>query len=66
MKQAPCKDCENRGCGLHHDECEKYSEYRKEREMVYENRKRELEKKKADKDDNGKAPETSPTKSRKR
>lgn len=66
MKQAPCKKCENRGCGLHHDECEKYSEYRKEREMVYENRKRELEKKKPYPYHNGKTPETSPTKSRKR
>lgn len=66
MKQAPCKDCKNCGCGSHHDECKKYLAYRKEREMVYENRKKELEKKKPYPYHNGKTPETSPTKSRKK
>lgn len=27
MKAAPCKTCENKGCGSYHDECEAYQEY---------------------------------------
>lgn len=34
--RAPCKGCENVGCGKHHDHCEKYMEYRKEHLEMYE------------------------------
>lgn len=29
MKKAPCADCERKGCGSYHDQCEAYQEYKK-------------------------------------
>lgn len=26
--QNPCKDCEKKGCGSYHDQCEKFKEYK--------------------------------------
>ena len=31
MKNAPCKDCPERGCGTKHDTCEAYQEWLAER-----------------------------------
>jgi hypothetical protein len=31
MRQAPCKDCPEKGCGSKHDSCQKYQEWDKER-----------------------------------
>lgn len=28
MILSPCKDCERSGCGVYHDQCEKYLEYK--------------------------------------
>lgn len=39
MTKCPCKDCENKGCGSYHDECEPYQKFRKGRE----NNKSEIE-----------------------
>lgn len=36
----PCKYCENKGCGIYHDKCEKYKAFKKERE---EARRRQLD-----------------------
>lgn len=30
----PCRDCERKGCGTYHDECEQYQQYRVERELT--------------------------------
>lgn len=38
---SPCKTCENRGCGSYHDECEKYREYRAEKDADCEERARQ-------------------------
>lgn len=27
MANAPCKDCELKGCGAYHSECERYKDY---------------------------------------
>ena len=27
---APCKDCERKGCGAYHDKCEKFKQYKEE------------------------------------
>lgn len=27
VNSAPCIECEKKGCGAYHDECEKYKEY---------------------------------------
>ena len=27
MRNAPCLNCERRGCGSYHDECEKYKAF---------------------------------------
>jgi len=37
---APCRDCPKKGCGSYHDKCPEYIEYRKERDKIYEERKR--------------------------
>ena len=37
-KNLPCKDCDNKGCGVYHDICEKYKEYKKSKEVIYSNR----------------------------
>jgi hypothetical protein len=31
MRQAPCKDCPESGCGSKHDTCERYQEWDRER-----------------------------------
>ena len=31
LNKSPCMDCENKGCGSFHDKCEKYIEYKKQR-----------------------------------
>lgn len=31
---APCKECENKGCGAYHDICQKYIDFRKERKRI--------------------------------
>lgn len=43
MKKAPCKDCPDRHQGCH-SECEKYLEFRKERDELNELRHQENEK----------------------
>lgn len=39
MSSAPCKNCEMKGCGAYHSQCEKYLKFRedceKERVMRY-------------------------------
>jgi hypothetical protein len=30
MLEAPCKDCPKKGCGVYHDKCPEYQEYKKE------------------------------------
>ena len=39
MSNAPCKNCEMKGCGAYHSQCEKYLKFRedceKERVMRY-------------------------------
>lgn len=35
----PCKDCEKKGCGLYHDICPLYQQFKKEREKEYKYRK---------------------------
>ena len=39
MNNAPCKNCEMKGCGAYHSQCEKYLKFRedceKERVMRY-------------------------------
>lgn len=32
----PCKDCDNKGCGVYHSQCQKYLEYKKWKEQVNE------------------------------
>lgn len=38
MANAPCKDCELKGCGAYHSECEKYKMYRAEVEQEHQRR----------------------------
>lgn len=33
MKNAPCKDCPERGCGKKHDTCEAFLEWKADREQ---------------------------------
>lgn len=32
IMKTPCKNCENSGCGSYHDRCEKYQEFKVERQ----------------------------------
>ena len=32
----PCKDCEKKGCGDYHSQCQEYLEYKKWKEQVNE------------------------------
>lgn len=41
---APCKRCQKRGCGIYHDQCEKYQAFREERENVLEEHRKDTEK----------------------
>ena len=34
----PCKNCENKGCGTFHDECEPYQNYLQEKEIINKKR----------------------------
>ncbi len=34
----PCKDCDNKGCGVYHDECEPYQKYLEEKAKVNQKR----------------------------
>lgn len=38
---APCKDCEKKGCGYYHSQCERYRRYREEKDKEKEARIRE-------------------------
>lgn len=40
----PCKDCEKKGCGAYHEECEAYQAFRAEKLKEYEERLKELQK----------------------
>lgn len=33
---APCINCEKKGCGSYHDICEKYKEFRKQKDAILE------------------------------
>ena len=35
MKQPPCKDCPERGCGKKHDTCKSYQEWKAEVNAVH-------------------------------
>lgn len=43
IKDTPCKDCDRRGCGSYHDECEKFQEWKdghsRRKETIKENKK---------------------------
>lgn len=34
MIDAPCKDCERKGCGAYHDECPGYQEYKAQMDEI--------------------------------
>ena len=34
MRNAPCLNCERRGCGIYHDECEKYKAFVEEQNIL--------------------------------
>ena len=36
MKTVPCKDCPKKGCGVYHDKCPEYQEYKKENARMKE------------------------------
>ena len=40
---APCRDCPERGCGAKHDTCEAYQEYVKQREIMREAHRKEVD-----------------------
>lgn len=35
---APCRNCENKGCGSYHDHCPAFKKFREERNCVNERR----------------------------
>lgn len=37
--RAPCMECDQRGCGVYHDECPKYQEFRRQKMEEYAKRK---------------------------
>lgn len=39
----PCKDCENKGCGIYHDECEKYQKFKEYNEKISNERAKSVE-----------------------
>ena len=41
MKGAPCKNCDRKGCGAYHDQCEKFLEYKREKEKLREWKRKE-------------------------
>ena len=43
MKQAPCKDCPEKGCGSKHDTCERYQEWDRERKAYLQQKSVECE-----------------------
>lgn len=40
MIQSPCLDCDKKGCGKYHDECEAYKMFREQQLKEYENRRK--------------------------
>lgn len=36
--KTPCTNCERSGCGSYHDECEKFKEYKLQREEIRKER----------------------------
>ena len=36
MLEAPCKNCSKKGCGVYHDKCPEYQEYKKESKKLNE------------------------------
>ena len=38
MINCPCINCEKKGCGVYHEECEAYKAFRAEKEKEYEER----------------------------
>lgn len=34
MNNAPCKNCDRRGCGSYHDICEVYQEWKREDDLI--------------------------------
>lgn len=40
---APCRDCENKGCGSYHDHCPAFKKFREERNCVNERREQKSE-----------------------
>ena len=40
MITAPCKDCENKGCGPYHDKCPAYQEWRRQLDERNESKRR--------------------------
>lgn len=34
MKESPCKGCERNGCGIYHDQCQAFQEWRKARDEL--------------------------------
>lgn len=41
MGSGPCKDCERKGCGAYHSQCERYIEWRKKEDAIKEQRYKE-------------------------
>ena len=38
---SPCKDCEKKGCGIYHSQCEKYLEFSANRQKINEEKYKE-------------------------
>jgi hypothetical protein len=38
MLEAPCKNCPKKGCGIYHDICPDYQEFKKESKKINEER----------------------------
>ena len=32
--KCPCKDCENKGCGIYHAQCKEYNEWKEQNEAA--------------------------------
>ena len=43
MLKNPCKYCENKGCGVYHDECEAYQKFRDYRSKISDERAKSVE-----------------------
>lgn len=38
VEQAPCINCDRKGCGSYHSRCPKYQKFRKQKDKEYEKR----------------------------